>query len=332
MKSQFKKVAAVTLAMAMCLPSLAFAEEDRATIDSATRTGSFDTSFDLYAPPITVSVPLKADIRINPLAEDATNAADTTVKNLTVASNSIDIWNSSVDEDGNGVPVNVMVNATVTNASEGVVQLWNDFSPDLSSTQKKIHLELAEASTAATADGNTAAIYNPNVASPNNATITRFGSQLSVDIGKPDNSDPVKVGSFAVIGKANVNADWKADDIAVNITYKIKASKALGIKTPKVSEVVATPGTEKTFTIDNVGEATVLPGGVSAHNEEPGLYDLAALDFEATTANGVATVTIPADDAVVKGLHDNPACAGIPQDLIIALSDGRMVVTTIKVN
>lgn len=336
MKTRFKKVTAMTLAMTMCIPSLAFA--DTATTDHA--EGSFTTSFGVYAPAVQVSVPVNADIQVNPLAAGATGEQE--VKNFTVASNSLDVWNSSVEDDGTGIPVNITVHATITNAGEGVMQVYDStFEPVGNSTQKKIYLELEEATTAATA--TTAAKYTLGSA-PNKATITKYGSLLSVDVAAGNATTPT-VGSFAVIGKANANADWQASDIAVGITYKIKASKPIGLKTPTVGTltVPANNTAAQTITIADIGDATVA--AMALHNEVDGVkyggdFMIDGESYEVTYAPNAsdatktdATITIPAANVTLQYLADTAnGCKGKPQELIIGLSDGRMIVTTLTVN
>ncbi len=337
MKLQLKKVAAVTLAMTMCLPCVAFAEEEigRATLDAASQSGKIDTSFGVYAPPITVNVPVKANIRINPLAEDNASGADSnTVKNFTVASNSIDVRNSSMD-DGTGIPVNVTVSASISKAAKGVMQVYSDFTPVEGSTQKKIHLDLAEAKTAASADGTTEAVYDmtSSNANLNKAVVTKYGSLLSVDIDAPADADNPEVGSFAVVGGANANADWRADDIAVNITYRIKASKPLAVKTPTVADLTVVGGSDLEITVNGIGEAKVTALG--AHNDEAGkygdyLWEAKAFTVDYSTSDQ-ATITIKGTDAGL-GVLAKDGYKGIAQDFIIGLSDGRMVVTTLTVN
>lgn len=358
MKSKLTKAAATALAMTMCVPGVAFAAES---------SGSFETSFDIYSPALTISVPLKADIKVNPIAD----SGDDTVKKFTVASNSIDVLNASVDAEADvAIPVNVTVKASIKSSGNDVVTEYNTFTADATSTKKRINLNLSEAGTAAVIgvkDGGTAtfdsekkldlsqyavttdAKYN----TPAKTTaITKYGSLLSVDIAGPTTTNKTAgaeftttaadvtagVGSFAVTGEANTNADWKADDVAVDITYNVKASKALSITTPTIT----TPPTftsgasaaDVAITVPNVGEATVLALGV--HNDEADYKDYIWEDPEAytvdyTTTAGSAVITIPKDDAVLAFLAGDDY-KGDTQDLVIALSDGRMVVSTLTVN
>lgn len=333
MKLQLRRVAAVTLAMSMCLPGMAFAE-DEIERASASNAGEIKTAFDVYNPTISVSVPTSAAIKVNPLVSNTDTGE---VKDFAVASNSIDVFNATVDE-GNLIPLVVTVNATVTKAAAGVVQAYNDFTPDDASSVKKIHLELAEAATHASADGTTKASYDLSAAGANKAVITKWGSMLSVDVPAPASEGAVAVKSFAVVGKANTSADWKKDDISVKMTYKIKASKQLNVVTPTIATAPEVDqGDDLVVAVKGIGEAKVI--AVGAHNDEAKYVDYLWSDtdtkklytVEYDTANaGTATVTIKGTDAGLNFLA-GADYSGKPQDFIIALSDGRKVVTTLTV-
>lgn len=355
MKSNLKKIAAAALAATMCVPGTAFAAQ----------SGSFETSFDVYSPTLTISVPVNADIKINPIADSSA----TSVKKFTVASNSIDIMNASVDEEADAaIPVNVTVKAAITSQSEDVISEYNTFTADATSTKKRIYLNLSEAGTAAVMSvktGGTAAFdadkkldlsqyevtSEADYSTPAGTTaITKFGSLFSVDIagpattdtttGKTFTSDATKVtaavGSFAVTGVANTNADWKADDVTVAITYNVKASKALNITAPTIATAptfTSTGTTDLEITVPGIGEATVT--AIALHNDGEGLYgdfiwenDAVSVDY--STA-GTAKITISKDDGALKLLAEDNY-KGKAQDLIIALSDGRFVVSTLTVN
>ena len=365
MKSRFTKIAAAAMALTMCMPTATFAASTTPVINGET-SGSFNTSFDVYSPALHISVPLKADIQVNPLA-----GSGDTVKQFSVASNSIDIINASVDTEADtAIPVNVTVQAAITNTAEGVVTEYKDFTADEKSTKKKINLMLTEAVTAATLDTTNrkaltgdqsklldlASVPVNGAAEYTNATnstaITKYGSLLSVDIAVPttedttNNSfttDPAKVkptvGSFAVTGVANTNADWSKDDIAVAITYKVKASKALNIVAATAAAVTRTASdtTDLKITVANVGEATVT--ALALHNDdaykdlvwEGAADDVTYAPNTTTPTQTDATITIKKDDATLGALAGDDF-KGKAQTLVIALSDGRMVVTDITVN
>lgn len=355
MKSNFKRIAAISLAAAMCVPGTALAGQ----------SGSFETSFDVYSPTLTISVPVNADIKINPIADSSA----TSVKKFTVASNSIDIMNASVDAEADAaIPVNVTVKASITSQNEDVISEYNTFTADPISTKKRIHLNLAEAKTAAAMTvktGGTAAFDSESkldlsqyevttqadYSTPAKTTaITKFGSLFSMDIagpsttdttsGKTFTTDPTKVtaavGSFAVTGEANTNADWQASDVAVAITYNVKASKALSITAPTIATAptFTSAGTaDLEITVPGIGEATVT--AIALHNDGEGLYgdfiwesDAYSVDY--STA-GSAKITISKDDGALKLLAEDDY-QGKAQDLVIALSDGRFVVSTLTVN
>ena len=199
------KVAAAALAMAMCVPSSVFAASTPTPAPVQT-SGSFNTSFDVYSPKLTIQVPVNLDIEVNPLADSTA----TGVKKFSVASNSIDIWNASVDTaadsgKGTAIPINVTVKATIAEKKADVITEYNTFTSDVTATTKRINLMLTEAQTAATlklktsqlaeyeaADNkvlklsnwetNAAAIYTTPKQS---VAITKYGSLLSVDIAGP---------------------------------------------------------------------------------------------------------------------------------------------------
>lgn len=365
MKSRFAKMTAATLAMSMCLSATVFASGAAAPAPNTETKGSFDTSFDVYSPALHVSVPLRADIEVNPMADSTA----TSVKQFSVASNSIDIVNASVDTEADAaIPVNVTVNAAITKAGDSVVTEYNTFTADPTSTKKRIHLELTEAATAAALDETnraagtgdasklldlasvpvkTAAVYT---GATNKAMITKYGSLLSMDIGVPTlesgaasfTADPTKVkatvGSFAVTGVANTNADWKADDVAVAITYNVKASQALNIATPTLTAVTWASGTSATdlaITVPDVGEATVA--GVGAHNDNSEYKDYLwaeeayKVEYVENAGKTDAKITLKKDDSGLAFLTGDDYKTK-PQDLMVLLSDGRMVVSTLTVN
>lgn len=357
MKFNMRKAAATALAVTMCVPFSAFAAQ----------SGSFDTSFDVYSPVLTVSVPTKLDVRVNPI----TDSSATDVQKFEVASNSIDIMNASVDvEKDVAIPVNVTVKANISTAADDVVTEYNTFTTTSTSTKKKIHLQLSQAGTAAALGAAkndqgadlapafdndkkldlskyavaTAADYS---AATNKVSITKYGSLLSMDIAGPSTTDTTAgakyssdatkvsatVGSFAVTGEANTNADWKSTDVAVAVTYNVRASKQLSITTPTIATAPsAAAGADVSFTIAGIGDATVT--ALAVHNDESDyrdfIWDAADVKTDYTTAGSV-TITIAKDNAAL-GVLASDALKGKAQDLVVALSDGRIVVSTLTIN
>lgn len=361
------KATAVALAMTMCVPVTALAS-GTVTPPPAT-SGSFNTSFDLYSPVLTVKVPTNLDIKVNPLS--STSATD--VKKFTVASESIDILNASVDVEADvAIPVLATVKASISSKGEDVVTEYNSFTASDTSVKKKIHLNIAEAQTAAVIGvktGGTAAFDNDKkldlsqydvttkavyTTPKKTVPITQYGSLFAMKIDGPSTTNTTtganystaaadvtaKVGSFAVTGVANANADWKADDLVVDVTYDLKASNSTGLVTPAI-------GTAPTFTaggtadlsvvIPDVGEATVE--AIAAHNDEKDAYgdyiwDAAAYTVtyaENTTTNKIdATIKIGKDDVGLNFLGEDDY-KDDPQDFMVLLSDGRMVVSTLTV-
>jgi predicted regulator of Ras-like GTPase activity (Roadblock/LC7/MglB family) len=383
MKSKLAKFTAVALAMAMTFSTSAFAADDTATntVLSASGQQTITTSFGVYSPTITVSVPLKADIQVNPLYDSSA----TGVKKFTVASKDLVVLNASVDTDADAaIPVNVAVSAAITKTGDDVVTEFNTFTGDLKSSKKRINLNLTQADSvtgtavAKNSDGSAGTAtfidatnnkrldlskWTPGTgtygASPTNTTaITNYGSLLSVDIAGPSTTDTTtgatftsdatkvtpKDAAFAVTGVANASADWKADDIAVSLVYNIKASSPLSISTPAIATAPTfTQGssTDLTITVPNVGEAKYV--AMALHNYDTditGVYkDFVLGDDDATVkyaANATTptqtdlTITIPKDSGVLEFLAGTDYSKK-PQDLVIALNDGRYVVSTLTV-
>lgn len=352
MKHNSKRAAAFALAAAMCMPMSAMA---------APQEGTFATDFDIYSPALHVSVPLEMNIQVNPF-NDTTG---TGVDKFTVASEDINIINASVDEEKDiGIPVNVTVTATAT-GSQDVQSEFTTFTADATSTKKRVYLELTEAAagTVAVKTGGAAAFEGTTklvdlsqyeVAAgdyssvSNSAPITSYGSLLSVDIAKPGldtgktsyiaAAADVKptVGTFAVTGVANTHADWKKDDVKVAVAYKITPSNALAIKTPAVAEKTAVAaGADVTFdlTKTDIGDATVA--GIAFHDPEGRYPDYLCEEDEYTavkdTGDTKTTVTLKKDGAGLAFVTGaDSGCKGSRQDLVVALSDGRRVVVSLK--
>lgn len=358
MKRNMKKVLATALAMTMCVPVTASAAD--------VNGGAFTTSFDIYSPTLTVEVPVNLDIEVNPFAN--TSATDT--KKFEVASKSMDIINGSVDlENDQGIPVVATIKAKITSKSEGVITEYNTFTTDKTSAKKRIQLNLSKAGTAAVIDVKPAAGSDPagapaynddkldlsqyavktkaDYTTPASTAITGFGSLLSVDIGAPTTKDTTNnsfkqatdvvpvAGSFAVTGVANTGADWKKDDIGVEVTYSIKASDALNITTPTLADVTHSSAgtTDLEITLTGIGEAEVI--AMAAHNDNgygDAIWEGTQFKFEpdATTA-GNAKVTVAKDDSILAALAGDDY-KGKKQDFVVVLSDGRYIVSTLTVN
>ena len=87
------------------------------------------------------------------------------------------------------------------------------------------------------------------------------------------------------------------------------------------------------ITVPGIGEATVT--AIALHNDGEGLYgdfiwESDAISVDYSTA-GNAKITISKDDGALKLLAEDDY-KGKAQDLVIALSDGRFVVSTLTVN
>lgn len=361
-----KKTAAMALALAMCFPGVVSASSAPAFNNKETAT--FTSSFGVYSPTLTISVPLKLDVRVNPVAPGTGTGVDTL---FSIASNSVDIINASVNETlKEDIPVNVTVTATIKAKAAGVVTSYRSFTKSTESAVKKVFLQLQEAGTAAQLTGTspdfvngtthldlndwsvtTAAQYTTD--DTNKVPITKYGALLSMDMGgvkiKSGSTETdvtadagevePSVKSFAVTGVANTSAEWKSTDLTLEIKYVVKASEARGITPPTVPAVVrqASATTDQTVVVTGVGSATVT--GLAIHNDADskiGDVPFGAAEFKSVTDStggsgaGTATITISKDAAIFKNLSTD-AYKGVEEELVIGLSDGRVVVTTLKV-
>lgn len=122
----------------------------------------------------------------------------------------------------------------------------------------------------------------------------------------------------------------------IDITYNIKASNDLNITNPTVAAVPATGSANPVvITVPGVGESTIL--AVAIHNDEAEYGDYVLEDYEVEYVDNSGTtdakITLPAGHATLVFLADAAnGCVGEAQDLIIGLSDGRRVVSTLTVS
>jgi len=352
----FKRFAAVAMAATLCVPAFS----------TQVLADEIKTDFGVYAPVLTISVPANASIKVNSIAA----SGSTDVDSFTVASGSIDILNATTDLEKNvGVPLNVTVQARITAKGSDVITEYNSFTVDPISPKKQIHLELTQskAVTAALATGKTPTLDADKklVLDPENYTITgkdytapitkmvvtEYGSKISVDVGEPKTTATDTAGaadkfaknpelivpgasSFAVVGTANTGANWKADDLAVELIYNAKASNPLSITdTPAVASAptysAASPANVEVAVAD-VGTATVA--GIALHAPELSTSDFIFEGYTVAyaTASGktTATITIDKDDPILTATRD---LGTETYDIVVALTDGRIAVTTLAV-
>lgn len=360
----FKKIAVATLALTMCFPGTVFAASTPAPTPVA---GEFTTTFDVYSPVLNVKFPTTLDLRVNPLADSTDSVAKYTFASdsIDIVNGSVDYAGAA------GIPINVRVYATIETLAADVVAEYNDFTASSTSPEKKIYMTMAEATTSRTiavansatpeytgatdaekklnltkyALGATPAAYNN---ATNKVTVTQWGSMLSVDIAKPvlatgsnksyqtaGDVTPT-VGSFAVIGTANTGAKWAPTDVKVKISYDVRACKALTVTTPTVTPVTWASGSsanDLTIAVSGCGEETVL--GMGLHNGAKDTYGSYLMapdkDFTVTYSSGTATIKVSKTSPVLAFLAGDAAYKGKAQDLAIALSDGRVVVTKLTV-
>lgn len=138
--------------------------------------------------------------------------------------------------------------------------------------------------------------------------------------------------AMAILGEATINAAWQTDDLNVGLVYNIKASNSTVTDTQPI--LAGVTGNTITIPAATLNEATVE--AVAIQDPKKDTYGFFPLEFDETTyttnASGDATLTI--DSGVIDYLKTDDSLKGAsnPQDLIIALSDGRVIVTTLTVS
>lgn len=362
-----KKLTAATLALTMCFPATAFA----GSATAVPMSGDFATTFDLASPVLTVQVPTALDMRVNPLNDTsattvkkftfASNSIDIINASVDNKAKGIPVnvkIEATIESKGEGVVTEYNSFTASTTSKEKRVYMYL--------RQAKTPTELTVGSgagytssgqldlskyTLKTTSTDLADYSDPSSpAKPNVATITKWGAVLSMDILAPTlgsgtdwtaGADVVpKVGSFAVVGVANTGASWLPTDVKVKVSYDIKACNPLSLTTPVVAAKTWTYNSaDLTFVVENVAHNTVAALGL--HNDKQGAYGDYLLELDkdftvtyaanATTSTQTdATITIKKDNDVMNFLANS--YTGKAQDLVIALSDGRMVVTSLTVN
>jgi aspartate 1-decarboxylase len=345
------KFTAALMAMTMC-GATAFAAD--ATTQSAS-SGTISSAFGVYSPTIVVSVPLKADVQVNPMYDSSATAG--TLKTFSVASKDIIIGNATVDADSTdstgtkkvAIPVSVTAKATLSKVGDGVVTHYakTNFTASDSSTAKEIQLNLTQGTVTAGATkldtSDDTAVYTGKT-----TPVTSWGSQIQFDVAKPTlKSDSTAaeeygLGAFAITGTANTNADWKEEDLAVTITYNVKASSYAGAPVGTVTDPQINKGADAVFLLTKADLADSKVISVGLHNNGDGGYGdyvIPSDDWKVEicenagtptgAAVGDAVITVSKDNVGLANLGEN--FAGKAQDFVIVTEDGRFIVTTLTV-
>lgn len=291
-----------------------------------------------------VSVPTSAALRVNPMATVSSGA--TAVSGAQIASRDLRIINRTYARTpgsvsaNQGVAVIVTARAQVLGKGDGVKVVYNKanagsnvFSQD--SDAKNVMMELQEG-------------LLPNISGNGTygrgakAKVTELGSRIKFDVAAPTSvsaGDNVTVpdanvgkAAMAILGEATINAAWQTDDLNVGLVYNIKASNSTVTDTQPI--LAGVTGNTITIPAATLNEATVE--AVAIQDPKKDTYGFFPLEFDETTyttnASGDATLTI--DSGVIDYLKTDDSLKGAsnPQDLIIALSDGRVIVTTLTVS
>lgn len=326
------KLLACVLATSMCAVPVAAASSDTKPITDD-KEYTLDVDFGVNSPVIDVTVPTKADVKVNPYNKTTNTGA---LNEFTVASKELVISNNTKNvDDGTGVALLCTVRGTITNTAEGVGVSYNTFVPKAGSEKKLIHLDLTSANTASgtqsennTFGGTTAVTKVP---------MTKVGSRLQLPISASSNTAP-GYGAFAVTGTANVAAEWADTDVNVSLSYRVRAIQEAPVNNPNISAVtvtsanVANQATQiATITETEMGDGVSVTG-VIIHSPENEFEDYPLtseqLDITQDATNGYV-VKIKAADPGLTFLG-GASFKGKGQDLLIGLSDGRIMATDRK--
>ncbi len=339
------RLLACALATTMCaVPVFASSADPTTSITQDNYDGSVDLDFGKESINVQVSVPTSAALRVNPMATVSSGA--TAVTGAQIASRDLRIINRTYARtpgtvsNNQGVAVIVTARAQVLGKGDGVKVVYNKanagsnvFSQD--SDAKNVMMELQQG-TLSDISGN--GTYGSGA----KATVTELGSRIKFAVGAPtsvSSGDNVTVAdasvgkaAMAILGEATINAAWQTDDLNVGLVYNIKASNSTVTDTqPTLAGVT---GNTITIPAATLNEATVE--AVAIQDPKKDTYGFFPLEFDETTyttnASGAATLTI--DSGVIDYLKADDSLKGAsnPQDLIIALSDGRVIVTTLTVS
>lgn len=339
------RLLACALATTMCaVPVFASSADPTTSITQDNYDGSVNLDFGKESINVQVSVPTSAALRVNPMATVSSGA--TAVSGAQIASRDLRIINRTYARTpgsvsaNQGVAVIVTARAQVLGKGDGVKVVYNKanagsnvFSQD--SDAKNVMMELQEG-------------LLPNISGNGTygrgakAKVTELGSRIKFDVAAPTSvsaGDNVTVpdanvgkAAMAILGEATINAAWQTDDLNVGLVYNIKASNSTVTDTQPI--LAGVTGNTITIPAATLNEATVE--AVAIQDPKKDTYGFFPLEFDETTyttnASGDATLTI--DSGVIDYLKTDDSLKGAsnPQDLIIALSDGRVIVTTLTVS
>lgn len=245
MRSQrVTKLLACTLSSAMIVmpvPVFASSSTPQTTViegDSGVAGGSFTTDFDVTKEKVKVTVPVNANIRVNPNFKNG----NMSVNGFRVASKDLVIANQTLDSDHNAMPVLVTAYAKILSKTDNVKVYYDPaattYTASSNSRAKEMRVQLVSENGNGDVSSNNGQ-YTLGTTFADSAThsmITTMGSLLEVPVPAPTSVNNAGTASaavqtagyasFAVIGDANENADWQKDDAKFEISYDIRATSS----------------------------------------------------------------------------------------------------------
>lgn len=338
------KLLACVLSMAMCASPVWASSGDYENKDNLKggASGDITTEMGPYAPVVSVNVPTKARVEVNPLFQKT----DTSVNGWGIASKSLVITNKSYDADKSmGIPLVVTADAQITAKKDGVKTYYekgsrSGFTPSANSSAKAVCMSLSVGNLN-TATTSTNANYK--TAGKMTDVITTVGSQVQLQVAAPSDATAANrtYGAFAVVGDANVNANWQDGDITLALSYDIKAANS-GIKqkpTLANSNMTVTALTSGNAISINGLSVNGLDGAFvekilihdvkeNGNDWELDANDESQVKWDLNAAGTQYKLTIPASGDV--DWYKEELIHGKPYDMIIKLDDGRYITTPLQ--
>lgn len=328
------KLMACVLSVAMCAtPVWATSYGDKDGNGGIDKT-DIETSMGVYSPKVSVNVPTKARIEVNPLISENSPS----VNGYGIASKSLVITNKSYDTDNSaGIPIVVTADAEIQ-AKKSDVKVYYDklrsgYTASANSKAKEAYMSISEGNL--TVPGTSTNVTYKTAGKKSDA-VTTAGSQIMFSISGPNAASAETYAAFAVVGEANINAPWKEDDLTMGLAYTIKAGST-GIKN-KVA-VADIRGMNVVVTSANGLSINGFPenGIDGAHVEKIVVHPSnAAEDDWAVDPNDEATgsytqqtdgkwnIAIP-DGEAFEYYRANYTSNNKKLDLLIRLDDGRVI-------
>ncbi len=332
------KLLACVLASSLCaVPVAASATTVDVTGEGGVSGGKITTDFGIYSPSVTVTVPTKAEIRINPLKV----AGSTSVNGYEIASNELQIVNKSIDTKNKaGIPVLFTANAKITKKGSDVKVYYDNTtagsgynSASSNSKAKEAYVVLQAADGQSASSGVSA---NASFATLGSNPITTVGSQLHMPLGTPtlDSAGAAVAaptyGTYAVVGIANENAPWVADDLNIELTYNIKATASTGASAPAITlQGTQVSGNALSINATDAALDGVWPSEFVLHHkaEKVGEWNITdVVEWERNAADDGWVITIPASDTTLQWYQQEYASNKNKGtlELVVGFTDGSV--------